>query len=405
MRHLRFGEAAEREAALQSRIDQLIRQRHRIANAERERQRLVFERCHADIHRQITGNAVAHRQTERLAVRFHAETFRDEREALSGLARERQLRERHGEPSDRVFAKLRRRAVHRDALRLHADAAVDRRHRHLFRRDLRGCLRRTFHLRHSIRRGDVARLAALKARQNIIACLMQRARVRAVQDALFAVDERVFAVRCEAHDRHFSAMRGVPRHIAAAGLLVRAEDHADAPGRLKAALLQRCERVDRRDHRPLVVHRAAAVDAAVFDLARKRLALRPAVAGRNHIKMTQHRDHLFSLAVLAPADTVIHVFRRKAEFFTQSKHFVQAARRFLAERSALLRLTLHARNAHERCKRRKQLVAVRMNISFEIHSGFLPFIAEKFSFRCRDNRHSKQSIVSCIHKVKQKTHI
>ena len=47
---------------------------------------------------------------------------------------------------------------------------------------------------------------------------------------IFAVDDRVFAVRREAVHRQLTAMRNVPRHIAAAGLLVGAEQQTDALG-------------------------------------------------------------------------------------------------------------------------------------------------------------------------------
>ena len=78
--------------------------------------------------------------------------------------------------------------------------------------------------------------------------------------------------------------------------------------------------------------------------------------------MAEHRNHFLALTELTPADAVIHVAGREAELFAERKHLIEAACRLSAERCALLRLALYARNAHECAERRQQLLAVRMNI-------------------------------------------
>ena len=84
--------------------------------------------------------------------------------------------------------------------------------------------------------------------------------------------------------------------------------------------------------------------------------------------MTEHRDHLFSLAVLAPADAVVHVPGREAQLFAQREGFVQCAGGLTAERCVLLGRALHAGNTHQRGKAFQQLVGVCADIGFAVHN-------------------------------------
>ena len=163
-------------------------------------------------------------------------------------------------------------------------------------------------------------------------------------------------------------MRNVPRHIAAAGLLVGAEQQTDALGGGKPGILERRQRVDGRHHRALVVHRAASVNTAVFDFAGKRLGLGPAVAGGHNVQMTEHSHHFLALAVLAPADAVVHIAGPEAQLFAERKRFMQRTGRLTAERRVFLGRALHAGNTHQRGKAFQQLVGVRADIGFAVHN-------------------------------------
>ena len=163
-------------------------------------------------------------------------------------------------------------------------------------------------------------------------------------------------------------MRNVPRHIAAAGFLVGAEQQTDALGGGKSGILERRQRVDGRHHRALVVHRAASVNTAVFDFAGKRLGLGPAVAGGHNVQMTEYSHHFLALAVLAPADTVVHIAGPETQLFAERKRFVQRTGRLTAERRMLLRHAFYAWDAHERGKTLQQFVRMCADIGFAVHN-------------------------------------
>ena len=162
---------------------------------------------------------------------LHAEALGNECHAVTEFAGQRQLCECHRQPSDGIFALLRGRAVNGNALGFYADAALDRRDGYLVRQILEAasaghCSSAAAYA------GEMSEAStALELCQAVIAGLVQLSAVSAVENALFAVDDRVFAVRREAVHRQLTAMRNVPRHIAAAGLLVGAEQQTDALGR------------------------------------------------------------------------------------------------------------------------------------------------------------------------------
>ena len=72
---------------------------------------------------------------------------------------------------------------------------IRRRDGYLVRRDFGSRVRRTLQLRRRIRRRDVGGGTALELCQAVIAGLVQLSAVSAVENALFTVDDRVFAVR------------------------------------------------------------------------------------------------------------------------------------------------------------------------------------------------------------------
>ena len=197
--------------------------------------------------------------------------------------------------------------------------------------------------------------------------MVQAAGKGAVQDAFFAVDDRIFAVRREAHDRLFAAVFTVPRHIPAASLLVRAEQDTDAPCGRKPCVLKRGQRVDCGNYRAFVIHCAAAVDTAVFDLAGKRFRLAPAVARGYDVQMREHGDHFFALAVFAPAHAAVQIAGAEAQPFTQCERFLQAPCDLAAVRRTVLGRTLDARDADERGEAFDEFVRMSAEIGFAVH--------------------------------------
>ena len=166
----------------------------------------------------------------------------------------------------------------------------------------------------------------------------------------------------------------IPRHIVAAGLLVRAEQNADAAGGDEARVLERCQCVQRGHGRPLVVHRAAAVDAPVFDLAGERRGGVPSVAGRHNVQMAEHGDHFLALAVFAPADAVVHIHGGEAQALAQRERFVQAARDLSAVGCARLGRSLDAGDADEGGQALQQLVRMRADIGLKVHIYIPPLV-------------------------------
>ena len=84
--------------------------------------------------------------------------------------------------------------------------------------------------------------------------------------------------------------------------------------------------------------------------------------------MTEHSHHFLALAVLAPADAVVHIAGPEAQLFAERKRFVQRMGRLTAERRMLFRHAFHARYAHERGKTFQQFVRVRTDVGFAVHN-------------------------------------
>ena len=173
--HLRFVKAAEGKGARHAGIDFVIGLGDRVADGEGERERLIRKGRNAEVDRQVAGELVAHGKAERLAARLHADALGKKGHTVGQLALERELRERLRQTADRVLTLLGRGAVRGYALRLHADAALDRGDRDLVRGDPTRGFRRTGKLRGRAGGGDVAGRAALEARQAVGAALVQAA--------------------------------------------------------------------------------------------------------------------------------------------------------------------------------------------------------------------------------------
>ena len=83
--------------------------------------------------------------------------------------------------------------------------------------------------------------------------------------------------------------------------------------------------------------------------------------------MPEDGDHLFAVAIFAPADAVVHVLCAEAQTLAQRKRLLQAPRDLAAVGRVLLRGALHARDADERGQAFEQFVRVRAEIRFAIH--------------------------------------
>ena len=157
----------------------------------------------------------------------------------------------------------------------------------------------------------------------------------------------------------------------ASGLLVDAEQNADAPPERDAARADGAQRIERGDHRPFIVDCAAAVQFAVCDLRAVR-RMRPAAALRHHVQMPQHDDHLVAAAVFGVAAVAVHVPCDEAEPLAQCQAFVQTILCALAEDRAVFAAVFHTPNAQQRLQCGDFLCHVRLNLFVQFHRFHLP---------------------------------
>ena len=192
-------------------------------------------------------------------------------------------------------------------------------------------------------RNDVVGFSAFQLRQTNLSALPEPAGEGLVYQTLLSVDHRIFSVRRKAHDRNLPAVFQVIFHIGAACLFVQPEDDAHPPFQLRAGLFQRQQGIQSRHGRSLVIHRSPAIDAAVSHqpfIGRNR----PAVSLGNHIQMAEHRRHLFSLAVLAPAELIIHIVYGKAQLPGRIQHIFQTVLNRFSIRISAVILSVYAGN-------------------------------------------------------------
>ena len=89
-------------------------------------------------------------------------------------------------------------------------------------------------------------------------------------------------------------------------------------------------------------------------------------AGGHNVQMTEYSHHFLALAVLAPADAVVHIAGPEAQLFAERKRFVQRTGRLTTERRMLFRHAFYARYAHECGKTFQQFVRVRTDVGLSL---------------------------------------
>ena len=144
-----------------------------------------------------------------------------------------------------------------------------------------------------------------------------------VDQTLFAVNDGILSIGGEAHGGGFTPVGGIILHIGAAGFLVETEENTDAALQGQTAFFQGLQGVQSCHGGTLIVHGAAAIDAAVHDAAFIRRHS-PAFAFGNHVQMAQNGNHLVAFAVFSPAHLIIHVIGAETQRLRQLQHVFQA---------------------------------------------------------------------------------
>ena len=260
----------------------------------------------------------------------------------------------------------------RNAHRFHLITAGDCRHGDVF------CLRQGGPRRggqHSagVVRHHIAGHAALHPVQLPGTGLVQLHSIALVQDALFAVDERILAVRGEAQHRDLPAVGLVVQHVPVVGLLVQAEQQPDTAVERDAQIPDGFQREQAGHHRAFVVNGPPAIQPAALDLGGVGRVM-PALALGHHVQMPQHRHHLVPGADLAPADVPIHVGGLKAQLMAEGQRLGKAGIHLLAKGFARQRVGLHTAPVHQPLERRHHLGPQRRHglVQFFVHT-FHPF--------------------------------
>ena len=96
----------------------------------------------------------------------------------------------------------------------------------------------------------------------------------------------------------------------------------------------------------------------------------PAVAFWHHIQVAQYRNHLFTVAVFAPAYLVIHVDGGKAQLFRTVQHILQAILYRLAVGITAVILGVDTGDADTTLQVSNQGVFILLKISLEFHALF-----------------------------------
>ena len=232
------------------------------------------------------------------------------------LGRKRQLIQRHGQQADGIDADLRRCAVGAHARCLQGKAPIGLGAGNALSGGQLHQLGPLLGRAHDLGPGggghNVVGRAARDRSQLHGAALGVTGGVIHRDNALFAVDHGILAVRGKAHHRQFSAVGLVILHVGAAGFLVGAEQQANAPPQGQPTVTQGRQRIRRCHGGALIVHRAAAKHLALLHDAAEGIKA-PAVPLGHNIQMPQHGDHLIAGAVFAPAHLMVKVHRGKAQ--------------------------------------------------------------------------------------------
>ena len=183
------------------------------------------------------------------------------------------------------------------------------------------------------------------------------------------------------------------RNAAGTALLVGAEYQTHAFFERNAELLDRAQRVERRDRRSLVVRDTAAVKNAVLLDRLEGLGHGPVALARHHVEVRQNIELALALAEVRRKDIVLVVLGCKA---VALQHFLRCQERAVgavSERLAGLRGALTRINAAEGLHILQKCLSVcihpRRNLFLVIHTGRLLLTASVFVLYLQDLPNSR----------------
>ena len=175
-----------------------------------------------------------------------------------------------------------------------------------------------------------------------------------VNNALFAVDDRIFAVRGEAHDGYLAAVCKVVFDIVGTGFLVAAEQDTDTAADGESGIPQSGQSKQGSDGGAFVIRSASAPDFSVPQFSAEGVTA-PAVPGGNHVQMPQNGNHFVALAVFAPAQMTVHIFRAEAQLPGGVQHMDKAIPDGSTVGRAVLRFALNTGDLNILPQRGKKL--------------------------------------------------
>ena len=163
--------------------------------------------------------------------------------------------------------------------------------------------------------------------------LMDRRGEGVLKNAVFSVNARKIRVGCKAGMRRGERLE-IGFDAQRSGLLVCAGDEAHGAFEFDAGIFDRFQRIERRDHGPLVVERSSAVHLAVVNLGSvRRVNPIGGIALGDHVHMSDDADIVLALALEfhVSADILV-IVGCKAQRFRLSQNAHEGFVRTFAER-------------------------------------------------------------------------
>ena len=341
----------------------------RVTVVDFQRQPVFIAVNHAEIQGQTAGNRIMEGDSDGSAVGLHAEGRRQKMYRVGNFLAQGQGVQRQQQTADGIFPQLRGAAMGAFALGLHEKAVIRDSKPHLWRGETRQSLRQfpgTGQLGAGVRRNHVWGGSTVNGQEPNVAGLDIGVGKGHVDNALFPVDHRVFAVRGEAHDGYLTAVCKIVLDIVGTGFFVAAEENPDAAADGKAGIPQSGQGIQGSNGGAFVVRGASAPDFSIPQLAAEGGAA-PAVPGGNHVQMSQNGDHFVALTVFTPAQMAVHIFRPEAQLPGGVQHMDKAIPDGCPVGCAVLRVALNAGNPDILPKSGKKLGLQRVNASTQFH--------------------------------------
>ena len=318
----------------------------RIAVVDFQGQAVLVAVDHTEIQRQTARNRVMEGNPGGSAVGFHAEGRRQKMYRVGDLPAQWQGVQRQQQTANGVFPQLRGAAVGTFAFGLHKKTIIRGSEPHLRGAEIRKTLRQllgTGQLGTGVRRNDVGGSSAVNGQETDVAGLNIGVGKGHIDNALFAVDDRIFAVRGEAHDGYLAAVCKVVFDIVGTGFLVAAEQDTDTTADGEPGIPQGGQSEQGGNGGAFVIRGASAPDFPVPQFSAEGVTA-PAVPGGNNIQMPQNGDHFVALAVFAPAQMTVHIFRAEAQLPGGVQHMDKAFPDGSPVGCAVLRIALNTGN-------------------------------------------------------------